>query len=286
MSGPSVSYRISGQTDPAIFAATHGFEPNAKAEGRYPQWAISLVLEGCCNWRVQNQEYVFGKGDLQLIRPDMAMSWCVPSNTSWRVSYAVFHPRPHWLQWLGTLAYSSGVARIRAQDELMQARIHKGMAAICRMYERGGPQRDDWTMLSLERMLLLLQAHAVNEKESIDPRVREAVEFMLQNYSKPLTLAEIARAALVSVSHLSLLFGQQLGASPMQYLERLRLERASQMLMYSADPVAEIAIAAGYSDPDYFARRFRQHTGFTPRAFRQARPAANAATPELWPKGN
>src|SRR5690606_33507001 len=103
-----------------------------------------------------------------------------------------------------------------------------------------------------------------------DPRVNQAVRFIHEHYSQPLTNADVAHAAHSSVSHLSSLFVQQMGTAPMKYLEHLRLQRATEMLRFTNAGVKEVMVACGYHDAAYFSNRFRQHSGQSPRAFRRA----------------
>jgi AraC-like DNA-binding protein len=61
-----------------------------------------------------------------------------------------------------------------------------------------------------------------------------------------------------------------MGVTPMQYLERVRLEQAEKLLRFGSLQIGEVARAVGYADPEYFANRFRRHSGHSPREFRRA----------------
>ncbi len=81
----------------------------------------------------------------------------------------------------------------------------------------------------------------------------------------------VALAGLVGVSpqHLGKLFRRALGQSPMEYLVRLRLNRALQLLVERPDlRIHEVGEAVGYPDTNYFIRLFRQREGQTPGQFR------------------
>jgi AraC-like DNA-binding protein len=93
---------------------------------------------------------------------------------------------------------------------------------------------------------------------------------MHSRFDQPLSVHKIAAASYVSASHLSSLFQRQMKMTPMQYLERVRMERAKALLRFTSLSVTEIAIAVGYRDSNYFARRFRACCGQTPREFRNA----------------
>ncbi|WP_046771753.1 helix-turn-helix transcriptional regulator [Jiangella alkaliphila] len=74
-----------------------------------------------------------------------------------------------------------------------------------------------------------------------------------------------------SSSHLTRLFHDHIGMSPMQYVTRQRLTRAAALLEVSTLNIAENARSVGYSDPYHFSRRFKQVTGYAPTHYRAAR---------------
>jgi AraC-like DNA-binding protein len=59
------------------------------------------------------------------------------------------------------------------------------------------------------------------------------------------------------------------GMSPIDFLRRLRMQRAEQLIARSSMNVSEIAYAVGYTDPKYFSRCFKKETGLTPREYRE-----------------
>lgn len=93
------------------------------------------------------------------------------------------------------------------------------------------------------------------------------IEYMRENLSQRLPLAELARVAGLSPWHFARAFRRRLGMPPHRYLVHLRLERARDLLARSSLSVTEIAAVTGYSS-QHFARRFRRHVGCTPTAYR------------------
>jgi transcriptional regulator GlxA family with amidase domain len=96
-------------------------------------------------------------------------------------------------------------------------------------------------------------------------RVREYVEAHL---SESMDLAELAGIAGLSVFHFARQFKQSAGVTPHHYLVQKRVERAQDMLSRTELSLAEIALAAGFSDQSHLARHFRQMLGTTPGEFR------------------
>lgn len=84
------------------------------------------------------------------------------------------------------------------------------------------------------------------------------------------TTATMAQAAGVSVSRLHALFQAELDTSPHAWLRDVRLARARAWLAETARPIADIALAAGFSDQSALTRALRDATGLTPGAYRRA----------------
>ena len=122
----------------------------------------------------------------------------------------------------------------------------------------------------------LLRKHSTATVESGVPnggltraQVERAVDYMESNLSEPLTLVDVAKASGLSPSHFARRFKSATGAPPHQYLMSMRVERAKRMLM-QREPIAEIALACGFTHQEHLTRIFRRLTGATPASFRRS----------------
>ena len=104
-----------------------------------------------------------------------------------------------------------------------------------------------------------------------DERISRAIAHLHRSYSQPVSVDEMAAHAHLSSSRFRRLFHQRTGFSPLEYLTRLRLNHASQLMAETALSIAEIARAVGYEDPLYFSRLFRRKMGVSPTEFRQSK---------------
>ena len=84
------------------------------------------------------------------------------------------------------------------------------------------------------------------------------------------TLANLAAEVGVHPVTLARGFRRSFGCSVGEYVRRLRIERAASQLGGSEVPLAEIALAAGFSDQSHFSNLFRRETGMSPSAYRRA----------------
>jgi YesN/AraC family two-component response regulator len=99
--------------------------------------------------------------------------------------------------------------------------------------------------------------------------VKQAIAYIQQNYARAFSLKELADSIGVSRSYLSRIFKQDAGISLWDYLNRLRIQKAKELLLLSNQSITAIAAEVGYEDVGYFARVFGEVVGCSPRAFKQ-----------------
>lgn len=100
--------------------------------------------------------------------------------------------------------------------------------------------------------------------------VRQGLAFMHQSYAQPINRKEIAAAVGVTENYFSQIFHQEITLSPWDYLTRLRIQRAKELLISSTETITRIATQVGFNDSGYFSRVFRKQMGVSPMEFRQA----------------
>jgi AraC-like DNA-binding protein len=99
-------------------------------------------------------------------------------------------------------------------------------------------------------------------------RLRRARDLMDREYARPLDVAELARAALMSPAHFSRQFRAAYGETPYAYLMTRRIERAKALLRSDELSVTEVCLAVGCTSLGSFSARFTQVVGETPTAYR------------------
>jgi AraC-like DNA-binding protein len=93
---------------------------------------------------------------------------------------------------------------------------------------------------------------------------QKALDFITENYSKPISVEDIAGHVHLSRSRLYQLFLQQIYISPKQYLTEYRIREAINLLEKRSGTVKEIAYTVGFEDTQYFSNVFKQVTGKSP----------------------
>ncbi|MEG1525008.1 MAG: response regulator [Clostridia bacterium] len=83
-----------------------------------------------------------------------------------------------------------------------------------------------------------------------------------------LSLNSVAASVYISPTYLSILFKKEMGTTFIEYVSRLRMERAKELLQDSNLKTYEAAERTGYNDPQYFSSCFKKYTGFTPSEYK------------------
>lgn len=105
---------------------------------------------------------------------------------------------------------------------------------------------------------------------TMEQAISRAIEIMKVNLSDPLTMDDIARAAMYSKFHFSREFQRVTGVSPGRFLAALRLDAAKGLLVSTPLSVIEISHRVGYTSVGTFSYRFAQAVGLAPSAYRKA----------------
>ena len=98
--------------------------------------------------------------------------------------------------------------------------------------------------------------------------LRRARDLMDREYARPLDVAELARAALMSPGHFSRQFRAVYGETPYSYLMTRRIERAKALLRRGDLSVTDVCMAVGCTSLGSFSARFTELVGETPTAYR------------------
>ncbi|MCL6615182.1 MAG: DNA-binding response regulator, partial [Firmicutes bacterium] len=116
--------------------------------------------------------------------------------------------------------------------------------------------------------------------------IAEACAFMAENYWRhSLSLEDVAARVGLSPCHFSRVFKEQTGENFTDHLTRLRLNAAARLLAETQAPIGRIALAVGYTDPNYLSRVFHHRIGITPREYRERVGQKNADLPASRSRG-
>ena len=99
--------------------------------------------------------------------------------------------------------------------------------------------------------------------------LRKAERFIWENYSRKISLNEIADASGLSAPYFSTIFKKEMGQNLSDYLNKLRIEKATGLLSDTGLPLNEIAKTCGFEDQSWFSKVFKNCMGTSPGRFRE-----------------
>jgi len=107
------------------------------------------------------------------------------------------------------------------------------------------------------------------QRDHSDEAIGSAQEYIEKNYGSSLSMEELAARLNMSVRNFIRRFQQATTNTPLEYLQRVRIEAAKKILETKNEGIAQIASRCGYEDVDYFGKIFRRYVAMTPRAYRE-----------------
>jgi len=98
--------------------------------------------------------------------------------------------------------------------------------------------------------------------------LRKAENFILENFTRKISLKEISTVAGLSPPYFSTIFKEEMGENLSKYLNRLRVEKASHLLLDTDMSLSEIAACCCFEDQSWFSKKFKAYTGISPGKYR------------------
>jgi AraC-like DNA-binding protein len=118
---------------------------------------------------------------------------------------------------------------------------------------------------------ILLEAASVidaADRYTADGSVRRAIEYMELHLTDPPSVDAVAKVLNCSRAKLFDIFKRSTGMTPVDFWQRLRIDRAQKMIRYTDKSITEIAFDCGFSTSQYFSTVFRRYSGCSPSDFR------------------
>lgn len=222
-----------------------------------------LVEKGCATLYRDDGNIPFGTRDMLVMFPGEKIYY--KAQTDWTI------------KWVGVdgdcvevLLASLGVTRknpvFRPREYETAARI---LDTLCDMgYDNSLLAQCRFQALLCELFAALLSK---TPPKAPDP-VRSALEIIKYNYNNDLNIKALSDSLFLDSAYFSRLFKKRTGMSPKQYLLKIRMERAKELLLTTDHSIKEIAATVGYNDPLYFSKLFYKAEGMAPSKYRTVTP--------------
>ncbi|MEK0315540.1 response regulator transcription factor [Cohnella sp. 56] len=99
--------------------------------------------------------------------------------------------------------------------------------------------------------------------------IKDAIGYIYEHLHEAIGMKQVAEQLHLNASYFSVLFKEQTGMTFSDYLTRIRLQKAKELLVATQSPVWEIAEKVGYQTDKYFIKVFKDNEGLSPRQYRQ-----------------
>ncbi|MBW5445340.1 helix-turn-helix domain-containing protein [Cohnella sp. CFH 77786] len=222
-------------------------------------------------------EGIFEHGDnVSRIGPGQAFLAEIPSDhryyfpedqRAWEFAFLLFRPRLVLPNWQEAVAKLGRTPALPIGSRPIRLLLH--------IYEeaRAGRITDPYHSSSFVYQFVTgLCRYALHGRSEWPAKIRTAVSIIESRYASMLSLEQLADELRLSKYHFLRSFSSAVGMTPNEYVNRVRTERAMELLRQTDENVERIAQRVGYSSGSYFIKAFRRHTGLTPGAFRKGDP--------------
>ena len=108
----------------------------------------------------------------------------------------------------------------------------------------------------------------VQSSRMSDYYIKEAINFIEQNFQNDLTIEDIAAVCDINRSYFGKIFRNTIGRSPQEFLMNYRMVKATELLKLTSLSIADIGSAVGYENQLHFSRAFKTIYGVSPREWR------------------
>lgn len=240
--------------------------PTHRPKGRV-DYHILYIEKGACALEQNGRRREVAQGNVILLRPGEAHHYCLLAryqSVSQYIHFAGtgcegllgrFLPPGQSVFFVGNSSTCSMVLERMAQELIFKRDFYE---EACAAY--------------LYQLLALFGRKARTGKEEAAPSDRRIGQICCQiqrEYNKNVPLEQYAASCCLSMSRFAHLFTQCVGTPPGAYRNRLRIERAKELLLFTDLPVGEVGALVGFEDGSYFTRLFTAAVGQAPTRYRR-----------------
>lgn len=242
---------------------------------------ITCVRKGCGHYFVNGQEYAMEPGDIiifnnvephgwKLLGEDMDLLVMVFSPEFVAEKLSVFDT-----EYLKPFVERGSNFKNRiGQEEPLSAEIRKSIQEI---YEEWETKKEGYPLMIKANVLRILtmlirtyqdkskSGEMLKEKKNAMKRLEQAFSYMDSHYSEKITLDEVAAVAYMSSNYFSSYFRKVTNVSFSEYVTRLRISHARELLRDTDKSVTEIALECGFHNISNFYRLYKKYVGKAPR---------------------
>ena len=279
-----LEYEITDRSTGSIRYLEHGYPCELVRWHHHEECEIHLIVETSGKVFVGDYIGTFEPGQLILTGPHVPHNWIshMPGESTCELRDMVIHFQQLAVQKAAELItelrdleplFEKSKSGIAFNDiPLEEAQHHMGMLRESRGIERVGLFLEFLNRLNQSRDYQLLSTVQMQSSADEHPleRINLVVDYVMTHYERAITVQEVAQRINMSETHFSRFFRKATGLRFIAFLNRIRIQRACELLSYSDDQITVISYSVGYNTLANFNRQFQELKGVTPREYRSA----------------
>ena len=220
---------------------------------------------------IQKVKYVLNPGEFVVIPAKVEHKYVSVENNPWSI---------YWVHFKGSIGNS--IIDLVNKKMLGYKGVLYNVKNIITLFEEiysqleNGYSSDNLTYSNMCFWHFITSCIYKNQRDTLNIEIPKdsiglAIEFLKINSDKSLSLQDIANQVNLSPSHLSFLFRNKTGFSPIEYFNHLKMQKACQYLLFTENRIKEISFELGINDQYYFSRLFKKVMGVSPEDYRKKR---------------
>lgn len=242
---------------------------------------LAYILSGRGKYQVDGNEYDVSAGDLVICNPGVMHTHVVTNPKEPTIEFISGFTDFHFKNMApNSIELENGSCILHTEGELRQ---ELSMHCYAMIAEKEGNQVGRYFMFKTHLMqMLLLVAREITDVEKPDQKsynfesynksyaVNRIINYLNENYEHKISLEQIAHNMYLSPVYISKIFKEETGESPINYLIKIRLEKAKDILLNGQDgSIKNIANQVGYDDVYHFSKLFKKYYGISPLYYRK-----------------
>ena len=254
-------YLYSGGYDPTT--PGHSYGPTVRSG-----YMIHYIYEGKGTFTCNEKTYYLEQGDFFFIEPNRVIKYLADKEDPWAF---------YWIGFKGglvteylkrtTISYKNPIFKKNEAIEIKDI--------LSEIIEISFIHQDNDILLNAKLLEILFQLTSKfpstenlllnDQKNSL---FVEAMQFIRNNYEEDIKIEQLAQRLSIDRTYLHRLFINELDMSPKDYLTKVRIRKAQELLQQSDLPIKIISVSVGYENTQQFSRIFKQNIGVSPNKYR------------------
>ncbi|WP_028023977.1 helix-turn-helix domain-containing protein [Enterovibrio calviensis] len=269
--------------DKSVFYKEHGVPHHSIHWHVHEQYELHLIVKTNGKAMIGNHLGPFSPGQLTLVGPWLPHNWesqLTPGEThELRDMVILFKPDLFYTaakSFPELVQFGPLLEQAKMGIEFLNVPFDTAVEHFMKVKESQGVTRlihflsfINYLSQSNTRLLSNMPASEVKDAGTLQSRINEVVNYVMQNYQQPLRLKTLADKLGMSESYFSRFFHQSSGHRFTDFVNRVRIQRACVLLSDTSDTIADISQTVGFHNLANFSRQFRRINGLSPLAYRK-----------------